>query len=153
MLRSIQGHAEYEHRLQQSSSTSCRLLIESVSVHQVQVLFDSSQYIWAQVFVLACVQGHADYEHRLQQEIHARVLKEQELQQLVRQHMSALQMPSHIHGKYTLTLKFWAVQLMPDVYNHNLDSTWCPWHGACRQGYWNSCASVMQAINKEMRTI
>ncbi len=31
------------------------------------------------------LQTHADYEHRLQEEVHARLLKEQELQQLVRQ--------------------------------------------------------------------
>lgn len=29
------------------------------------------------------MQGHAEYEHRLQQEVTARLLKEQELQQLV----------------------------------------------------------------------
>ena len=32
---------------------------------------------------MCCVQTHADYEHRLQHEVNARLLKEQELHQLV----------------------------------------------------------------------
>lgn len=40
-------------------------------------------------FVKSCascaLQTHADYEHRLQEEVNARLLKEQELEQLVTQ--------------------------------------------------------------------
>ena len=42
------------------------------------------------------LQTHADYEHRLQEEVNARLLKEQELQQLV------TQLPNFTHMALTV---------------------------------------------------
>lgn len=49
---------------------------------------------------MSAAQAHADYEHRLQEEVNARLLKEQELVQLVSPHELSL---TFLDGQLTTT--------------------------------------------------